>query len=310
MRASAVTAFGEAPTVMEVPEPTPEAGELLVRVHASSVNDIDRVLTVGKVKAGNREHRFPLILGSDFAGTVEAIGEGVDGYRVGDAVFGVPFKGYFGAGSFAELVTTPVATTAHIPAGMDFRTAAVLPTAAATGKTVVDELQPAAGQLILVSGATGSVGSIVTQLSVAAGAIVIGTALPGESSDHIRSLGATYVVDYSESNGISVVDQVRAIAPDGVDAIAHLAGDAVTLLTVLKPEGRLASPLGVNTEVDPRATAILGRATTATLEQLAIDVRDGRLSLPVARTYTLAEVPVALADFGTGILGKLAVMID
>jgi NADPH2:quinone reductase len=104
VRALVLTDFGAAPELADVAVPAPSDGEVRVRVHAASVNGFDIAVVAGRLD-GVLEHRFPVVLGRDFAGTVDAIGAGVDGYEVGDRVFGVVTKPYLGDGSFAEYVT-------------------------------------------------------------------------------------------------------------------------------------------------------------------------------------------------------------
>src|SRR5689334_22130715 len=126
MRAVALERVPGTVEVTELDMPSPEAGELLVKVAASSVNGFDVATAAGHLQ-GAMEHRFPLIPGKDFAGTVAALGEGVEGYAVGDAVFGVVTKPHLGTGSLAQFVTVPVATgVAHRSDGISERDAGAL----------------------------------------------------------------------------------------------------------------------------------------------------------------------------------------
>ncbi len=117
MRAVAVDTVPAAPQVSDVESPRPEAGEVLVRVSSASVNGFDLSVAAGYVQ-GMMEHRFPLVLGKDFAGTVAELGEGVEGFAVGDAVFGVVMKPVLQVGTLAQYTTVPAAYgLAHIPGG-------------------------------------------------------------------------------------------------------------------------------------------------------------------------------------------------
>src|ERR1700712_4668497 len=107
MRAVVLSEFGAKPEVREIERPEPGEGEVRVRVRAASVNGFDLAVANGYLN-GMMEHRFPVVLGKDFAGTVDALGEGVQGYAVGDRVFGVVTKAFLGDGSFGEYVTVPV----------------------------------------------------------------------------------------------------------------------------------------------------------------------------------------------------------
>jgi NADPH2:quinone reductase len=153
---------------LEIPEPG--EGEVRVRVHAASVNGFDTAVANGYLK-DLMEHRFPVVLGKDFAGTVDAVGPGVSDYQVGDRVFGVVTKPYLGDGSFAEYVTVATAVgIAKLPESIDFTEGATLGLAGATALASVNaaELQP--GQTVLIAGATGGVGNQAIQLAAKAGA--------------------------------------------------------------------------------------------------------------------------------------------
>ncbi len=309
MRAIAITDFGAAPALIEVPDPKPAPGEVLVRVHASSVNGFDLAVAGGMLK-GMMEHRFPVVLGKDFAGTVAATGEGVSGFAAGDEVFGVVMKPFLGDGGLAEYVSVGAGLgLARIPAGLPVAAAGALGLAATAALDTVEAIAPAPGEFVLVAGAAGGVGAYATQLAVARGARVIATARPGAEADFARGLGAAHTADYSAG----LTAQVRAIAPQGVDAVLHFAGDAAQLARLLVSGGRFASTLGADLDAvgrpDVTVTAIMAGPSQAALDRLAADAAAGRLRVPVTRTYPLAEVPRALADFAAGALGKLAVTI-
>jgi|SRR5215211_967946 len=126
MRAIALTDFGSTPELVDLQVPDPAEGEVRVRVHAASVNGFDLSVANGLVK-DLMEHRFPVVLGKDFAGIVDALGPGVTDYQVGDRVFGVVTKPYLGDGSFAEYVTVPTAVgLAAPPESIDFIQGAAL----------------------------------------------------------------------------------------------------------------------------------------------------------------------------------------
>jgi len=312
MRAVVVDGYGATPEVREVPEPVPADGEIKVRVRASSVNGFDVGLAAGVLK-GRYEHRFPVVLGKDFAGTVEAVGAGVSDYTAGDEVFGVVAKALITeGGGFGEYLTTAAGSgIARIPAGLDHPTAGVLGLAGTAAIRSIEAIGPASGETVLVSGATGGVGGYVVQLAAASGATVIATATPGVEADQVCALGAHHVVDYHRD----LADQVRRIAPGGVDAVVHLAGDGLALAALLTDGGRIASTLHL---VDPghladrnvTVTAVMANTDQGLLARLAAAAAAGKLRVPVERTYRLDEVPTALADFSKGTLGKLAVSVS
>lgn len=311
MRAVTLDSVPASPSVTDVAEPRPEAGEVLVKVAASSINGFDAATAAGYLQQ-LMEHRFPLVPGKDFAGTVAAVGEGVDGLAVGDPVFGVVMKPFLGAGSLAEYVTVPAGYgVARIPDGLSVAHAGALGLAGTAALDSVNAAAPNAGETVLVSGATGGVGALVVQIAAARGARVIATARPGEETDFVRSLtdAEVHVADYSGD----LADQVRAVAPDGVDAVVHLAGDGTQLVGLLRPGGRIVSTLGFGPDAvegqDVTAISVMADANPATLATLAADVASGALQVLVTATYPLEQTPKAFADFGSGALGKLAITL-
>ena len=290
----------------ELPVRDPGPGELLVEVHASSVNGFDVAVLSGWVR-DFMEYRFPLVPGKDFAGRVAAVGDGVSGFAVGDPVFGVVMTPYVGSdGAFAEyLVVGEQYGVAGVPAGLDLAVAGALGLAGSAALTALDALSLKAGQTLLVAGATGGVGAIAVQYATRAGVRVLATARPGEEADLVHDLGAEQAVDWSGDLG----DAVRTVAPEGVDAVMHLAGDPHMQVGLLAPGGCLASTLMFGPDQHPAAVSIIADPARATLDRLASDVVAGRLRVPISRTYPLADAPQALADFAGGTLGKLAVSV-
>lgn len=220
MKAYALTDFESAPMLVDIDVPEPADGEVRVRVHAASVNGFDLSVAGGNLK-DMMEHRFPVALGKDFAGVVDAVGDDVDDYQVGDRVFGVVTKPYLGDGSFGEYVTVSTAVgLARLPESVDFVEGAALGLAGVAALAAVDAggLEP--GQSVLIVGATGGVGSQAVQLANHAGAHVIATASSEAERTLVTDLGAATTVDYHGD----VAAAVREARPDGVDVIIHLGG--------------------------------------------------------------------------------------
>jgi NADPH:quinone reductase-like Zn-dependent oxidoreductase len=306
MRALAVSEPGASPAVMTVSTPQPGAGELLVRVWASSVNGFDVAVAAGMLQ-GMMEHRYPVVLGKDFAGTVEAVGEGASRFTPGDEVFGVVMKPYVGDGGWGEfLVVGEQHGIAAVPEGLDLAQAGALGLAGTAGLQAVETIGEPSGRTVLVSGASGGVGAIALQYALAGGADVIATARPGAEADLVRELGAQRAVDYAGD----LEAQVRSIAPGGVDAVLHFAGDASQLVGLLHPNGRLVSTLGFGADQHPAAVALMADPDSATLARLATDAAGGRVKLPITRTYPLNEARQALADFPAGTVGKFAISVS
>jgi NADPH:quinone reductase-like Zn-dependent oxidoreductase len=309
MRAVATTDFGRPPTIIEVATPTPRSHEIRVEVHASSLNGFDLAVANGYLN-GLMDHRFPVTLGRDFAGLVDRVGADVTRFQVGDEVFGVVLTQPLHAGGFADHLVVPEDhNVAHVPAGLDLALAGRLGLAGAAAVASIDAVDPQGGETVLVSGATGGVGALTMQMCAARGVTVIATAADATEDDHVRRLGAAHTVDYRGD----LAAAVRAIAPAGVDAVLHFAGDAAALAGLVTRGGRLASLLiaGVDGigDGDVTAHAVVANPEAAVLEKLAARAAAGQLILPVQRTYPLEDVPRAFADFAAGTLGKLAVRV-
>jgi NADPH:quinone reductase-like Zn-dependent oxidoreductase len=310
MRAVVTEDYGSGPTLIDIDTPTPAPNEIRVKVHASSLNGFDLAVARGYLN-GLMPHRFPVVLGRDFAGTVDRVGDAVTRFAPGDDVFGVVLTQPLHAGGFAEYLVVPEDhSIARIPAGLDHATAGVIGLAGSAAVAVLEAVRPKQGDTMLVSGATGGVGAFLLQLATARGVRVIATADPVGQADQVRALGAAHVVDHTAD----LAAQVRELAPGGVDIAAHLAGDPAALVDLVSDGGRFASLL----VLDAGPFASRGITTSAVvagphpelLQSLAADVASGRLTIPVQRVYPLAAVPHAFDDFAAGTTGKLAVQID
>ena len=311
MRAVTLDAVPAAPQITEVAAPRPLAGEVLVRVAASSVNGFDAATAAGYLQ-GMMEHRYPLVIGKDFAGTITELGTGVSGYATGDQVFGVVMKPFLGTGALGEYVTVPVAAgLARIPAGLGVGEAGALGLAGTAALTAVEAAGAGAGERMLISGATGGVGAIAVQYALARGARVIATARPGAEAAFVAQLsgGAADLVDYTGD----LDGQVRALAPGGVAAALHLAGDGNQIAGLVADGGRLVSTLGFTgeglTDRDLTVVPVMADPGDAILTRLAADAASGLIRVPITATYPLERASQAFADFGSGALGKLAISL-
>jgi NADPH:quinone reductase-like Zn-dependent oxidoreductase len=303
VHAYAIAAAARQPELLELPDPTPASGQVLIDVHASSVNGFDLAVAAGMLQ-NMMEHRYPVILGKDFAGTVSAVGDDVSQFAPGTAVFGVVMTPYLGEGGFAErLAVDEQSSIAPVPDGLDLTVAGGLGLAGTTALDALDAARVRAGTTVLINGATGGVGALAVQYAAATGATVLATARPGEQTDFVKSLGAAHALDYTAD----LAGQVRAIAPGGVEAILHLAGDPTTLTDLLAEHGVLASALGFGPDRHPSAIAVMANPTPDTLTRLATDVAEARLSVPLAASYPLTEVDQALARFTTSKTGKILI---
>jgi NADPH:quinone reductase len=310
MKVFALQEFDRAPEVTEVELPDPGPGEVRVRVRAASLNGFDLSVANSYLK-GMMKHRFPVVLGKDFAGEVDAVGPEVEGLQVGDRVFGVVMKDTLGDGSFGEYVTVPVAFgIAKLPDGIDFTEAAALGLAGTAAVDAFDAANVSSNQTVLVVGATGGVGQQVLQLAVRGGATVIATAHSTEETALVTQMGAAHTVDYRGD----LVEQVRALSPEGVDVVLHFAGDPAPLIAVVKPGGTLVSTMLRSADDVPadnvKVVSIYASPSAATLERVARHQAEKHTTVTVQRVYNLEQTGQAIEQFAAGTLGKLVISID
>ncbi|MFE0650247.1 NADP-dependent oxidoreductase [Streptomyces sp. NPDC059534] len=198
-------------TGVAVPEPGP--GEVRVKVAAAGLNPVDWKRRHGWVEEFYPT-TFPAVPGLEFAGTVDALGEGVTGLAVGDEVLG-----WTKTGAYAEYAIAGI--VAPKPAGLSWASAASLPVAGETAQRVLDLIGVRKGETLFLHGAAGVVGSVAVQLAVAAGITVVGSASESNHA-YLRELGAIPV-----AYGDGLADRVRTAAPGGVDAVFDAAGHGV-----------------------------------------------------------------------------------
>ncbi|MDV2997964.1 MAG: Zinc-type alcohol dehydrogenase-like protein [Chroococcidiopsis sp. SAG 2025] len=209
MKAIVINAYGNEDVLnyTDVERPEPKVDEVLVKVHAAAVNPAD-----WKIRDGMGEQfgfKLPLILGGDIAGTVEAVGDGVESFKQGDAVYGITLASL--SGGYAEYAVAKADAIALKPESITFEAAAAIPIAALTAwQAMFDVAHLSSGQKILITGASGGVGSMAVQLAKAKGAIAIGTA-SGKNEQFVRDLGADEFVDYTQQPFEEVVKDVDVV---------------------------------------------------------------------------------------------------
>jgi NADPH:quinone reductase len=299
MKAYVLDELGEPGAVRDIPVPEPEEGEVRVKLAAAGLNPFDAWVANGGLM-DQMEHRFPFVPGADGSGTVDEVGAGVEGYAVGDEVFGSTGMRYLGGGTLAEYSTMSAATIARKPTPVDHASASAIPVAGGTGLILVDALNIEKGSVVVAVGATGGVGSFVLQLATLRGAHVVAVCR-ASNADYARLLGAAEVLDYEAGD---LTDLVRAAYPEGIDAIADMHGDkeSITRLAALVPEGgRVASAAG---GADAEAlgargiegTNVQGRVTSDLLANLAGLLEEGQIVAPELHPYALSDSAKALQD--------------
>lgn len=295
MKAVRIHEYGD-PNVLvyeDAPRPVPQAGEVLVKVAAAGINPVDWKTRAGSGVAGRYGNAFPLIVGWDLSGVVDAVGDGANIFKVGDAVFGMARFPDIGA-AYAEYVAVPQNELALKPDTVDHVQAAAFPLAAlTTWQALFEAGNLVSGERVLVQGAAGGVGHLAVQIAKWAGAHVIGTGSTA-NVDFLRELGVDEVVDYSTTRFEDV------IAP--VDLVMSCVGGELLnrSLAVVKKGGRLVSIAGKpdDAEAEKRAvtaTSILVRPVESHLQQIAALIANGQLKMTVTKVFPLAEANQAHA---------------
>ncbi|MFD7056100.1 NADP-dependent oxidoreductase [Streptomyces mirabilis] len=293
----------------DVEQPVPGAGQVRVRVAATSFNPVD-----ANIRAGFMQGPIPVTLphspGIDVAGTVDALGEGVTGIQVGDQVIG--FLPMAGPGAAAEYVLAPVEALTPAPKNVALSDAAALPLVGLTAwQALFEHAKLTAGQRVLVNGAGGAVGGYAVQLAKQAGAFVIATAGP-RSSRRVTAAGADEVIDHTTADVAAAVSQA-------VDVVLNLApvepAQLDALLGLIRPGGVLVNttvwmPAPSDEERGIRGIDLFVRSDAEQLSHLAELIDGGELRVEVARRVPLAELPALHADAAAGALpnGKVVVV--
>ena len=287
MKAVRIDQYGDESVLqlVEVPTPEPARDEVLIRVHAASVNPIDWKIRDG---AGTRfGMQLPIFLGSEIAGVVAQAGEGVTEWRVGDEVYGT-----VKAGGYADYVLAKPDAVAPKPAGLDFAHAAAIPLAALTAwQALFDLADLRTGQRVLITGAAGSVGALAVQLAKAKGAIVTGLASGGNEA-FVRGLGVDEFVDYTAQPFENVVSEMDvgfdAVGGDTCARAFRCVKKGGTLVTAVAfPTPEQAAQYGI------RAVRVSSQPNRAELDQISQLVAAGQLNARVAHTFPLEQVGAA-----------------
>ena len=293
----------------DVEQPVPAAGKVRLRVVATTFNPVD-----DGIRGGYLREVFPVALphipGIDVAGTVDALGEGVEGLAVGDEVIG--FLPMVADGASAEYVVAPAAILAPAPTSIPLSDAAALPEVGLTAwQALFEDAKLEAGQRVLINGAGGAVGGHAVQLAKSAGAHVIATASP-RSSERIRSAGADEVVDHTST-------KVTVAVTEPVDVLLNLApidpAELTALVALIRPGGVVVSTtVWMHAPADEargvRAVDVFVRSDADRLSQLVAMVDRGELRVDVGERVPLAELPDVHARAASGTLpGKVVVLV-
>ncbi|MFI7501051.1 NADP-dependent oxidoreductase [Streptomyces sp. NPDC049687] len=304
-KAYVFTRYGgpETEAFVDLDRPVPGPGQLLIAVRAAGVNPVDWKLRTGYRRPGDTGERvFPSVLGSEVAGVVEEMGEGVTGFAPGDEVFGAAVSG-----GYAEYALLTTAFAAPKPAALSFAEAATLPVAAATAYDGVHQLGLPAGATLLVTGAGGGVGAAAVQIARALGVRVVGVASEGKK-EFLQALGAVHV-----PSGPGWEERVRAAAPEGVDGVYDLVGGEVLhrAAALVTDRSKLITAGAPAEEVEELGGARVARVRErAVLEAVAALVVRGDLSPHITRSFPLEQAGEALRTVEDGhAQGKIVIEV-
>lgn len=300
MRAVQFSEYGgpEVLQVVDADEPHAAAGQIRIAVRAAGVNQLD-----WKIRAGHLREMMPLSLpagkGKDAAGIVDEVGEGVTDVAIGDEVFGS------GVATYAEYAV--LSSWTKKPAELSFEEAAGYPAPAETASRILNQVGIQPGETLLVSGATGGVGSAVVQIARQRGIKVVGTASERNQA-YLQKLGAV-----ATTYGAGLTERVRALAPDGIDAALDVAGSGI-IPELIELTGEPTKVLSIADFAAPKYGAqVSGEVQDAAsaFAEAAHMFTDGVFYIPVEKTFTLEEAGEAQAASATGhVTGRLVVTVS
>lgn len=319
MKAMLLESFGNSESfqLCDIPKPVPEAGQVLVRVHATSINPLDY-----QVRRGDYQDlvQLPAITGHDVSGVVEAVGPGVTAFAPGDEVWYTP-QIFDGPGSYAEYHVVSASIIGKKPRSLSHLEAASLSLVGGTAwEALIVRAALRVGESILIHGGAGGVGHVAIQLAKAMGAKVFTTAREA-NAEFVRRMGADVIIDYEkedyvdailrETNGLGVDVVFDTIGGDTLarspDALAQL-GRVVSIVDIAQPQN-LVQAWGKNASYH----FVFTRQNRGKLDELSALVERGQLRPHVGAVYSLAEIPLAHARLespNNGLQGKIAIAVE
>ena len=303
MKASYYNEFGELNNIKtgDLDKPEPGEGEVLVRIKAAGVNPVDAFVANGMLKDAI-SNEFPTIPGWDMAGVVEERGHSARRFKEGDEVYAYARRPVIKHGTFAEYIALPESYLAKRPQKISMEEAGGIPLVGLTAyQAIFDAGKMKEGQILLILGASGGVGTLAIQLAKAHGIKVIGVASE-KNHNYMEELGADAVIDYKDNH---VGEAVAAIEPDGVDMIFHCSrGEALNQVMetgVLKENGHLISITNSNPDIndDINFQYVFVEPNAVQLQHIQELADDGKIKVHVSKAYKLEEAGQALKDVQT-----------
>jgi NADPH:quinone reductase-like Zn-dependent oxidoreductase len=314
MQAAAIDHAGDASaiTVRALPVPTPAPDEVLIRLAAAGVASWD--VSLREHPEMIEHHAFPLVMGTDGAGVIAAVGGNVHGFKVGDKVYAYSWDNPQG-GFYAQYVAVPASRVGPVPPQLTLKEAGAIATTALTALQGIDDaLHVKKGQTLIIHGAAGGVGTLAVQFAKLRGARVLATVSGEEEIAFVKALGADTVVDGRHAD---LAAAAHEFAPGGADALLVLAGGEAAqaqLMAAVRGGGLAAYPHGVHPAPRERAgvtliayDAIPGEKEFARLNQA---IAASHLQVPIAAEFPLAQAAQAQQRLEAGhVQGKIVLNI-
>lgn len=311
MKIAQIKKYGN-PEVIEIADIEklkPQKGQVLVKVYASSINPFDAAVVKGFV-ASMTDAKLPMVIGSDVAGVVAEVGEGVGHFKVGNKIYGQASVLAGATGAFAEFAAVPEDRVAMMPSNIDFNQAAgsVL-TGVSAIQAIIENFKLQSGQKILIHGGAGGIGNITIQVAKYIGAYVA-TTVTGGGIDFVKKLGADEIIDYK-------VESFEEILSD-YDAVFDTVGGEIygKSFKVLKRGGIIVSMLmppdkTLETEYGVKAILQFTKVTTEHLNMLTEFIKEGVVKIYIDKVYTLDNIKEAFEyKEKEEVLGKIVIKIN
>jgi NADPH:quinone reductase-like Zn-dependent oxidoreductase len=304
MKACYIESFGgrDKLKVADLPQPQPREGEVLVRIHAAGVNPVDWKIREGLLKEVF-PYKFPIIMGWDLAGIVEAVGPNTGRIKSGDSVYAYARLPEIHRGTYAEYIALPESHLALKPVNLSMTEAASIPLAALTAYQALEAGGLQKGESVFILGASGGVGSCAVQLAAHRGARVIGLA-GGRNHDYLRSLGADEAIDYERGDFIQSLGELLL---QGADLVLDFhGGDTLERgLLCARPGGRLVSIIEIVDaedlkKRDVRFSYVFVEPNASQLDDLRELAESGRFRPIVSHVFSLDEAAKAHEQMETG----------
>ncbi len=307
MKVAQISKFGgpEVIEIADIEKPKPGKGQVLVKVYASSINPVDYKIRQGMMP----DTKFPFTLGSDIAGVITEIGEGVEGFAVGNKVYGQGIVLAGASGAFAEFAAVNANNIAKIPDNIDFnQAAAVVLTGCSAVQALLEHMQLKAGQKVLIHGGAGGIGTMAIQIAKSIGAYVATTAT-SDGLDFVKKLGADELIDYKTQNFEEVLKDYDAVF-DTVGGETYrksfkvLKNRGIIVSMVAQDEKKLAEQYGVI------AISQWTKVNIENLNKLSKFIKKGVVKPYIDKVYAFDKIKEAFEEQEKGeVLGKIVIVI-